>query len=138
MSEPAVARNTLAMLDEMGIALSVDDYGTGYSSLAYLKELPVSELKIDQAFVKDMATNPEDELIVRSTVDLGHNLGLKVTAEGIEDAESFLRLQRMGCDVGQGYHIAKPMRLKNLVGFLENWAIEIGKADVPLVQRRQG
>ena len=120
MSDPAIARETLMKLDEMGIALSVDDYGTGYSSLAYLKELPVSEIKIDQAFVKDMATDPEDELIVRSTVDLGHNLGLKVTAEGIEDEQSFQLLQRMGCDVGQGYHIAKPMPLSDLVDFLKN------------------
>ncbi|NKB59359.1 MAG: EAL domain-containing protein [Alphaproteobacteria bacterium] len=119
MSEPAIARTLLSTLDEMGIALSVDDYGTGYSSLAYLKDLPVSELKIDQAFVRDMATNPEDELIVRSTVDLGHNLGLRVTAEGIEDAESFALLQRMGCDVGQGYFIAKPMALDDLRNFLQ-------------------
>lgn len=119
MSEPEVARNSLAVLDKMGIALSIDDYGTGYSSLAYLKDLPVSELKIDQAFVRDMATNSEDELIVRSTVDLGHNLGLKVTAEGIEDEESYARLQRMGCDVGQGYFIAKPMPLHDLHQFLQ-------------------
>jgi diguanylate cyclase (GGDEF)-like protein len=118
MSEPAVARSSLVRLDEMGISLSVDDYGTGYSSLAYLKDLPVSELKIDQAFVRDMATNSEDELIVRSTIDLGHNLGLKVTAEGIEDAEAYAQLQRMGCDVGQGYFIAKPMKLSDLMNFM--------------------
>ena len=138
MSEPEVARDTLVKLDEMGIALSVDDYGTGYSSLAYLKELPVSELKIDQAFVRDMATNPEDELIVRSTVDLGHNLGLKVTAEGIEDAEAFQRLQRMGCDVGQGYHIAKPMQLEDLIRFLENRGPDNPEAHQNAAHQSQG
>ncbi len=127
MSEPAVARNSLAILDDMGIALSVDDYGTGYSSLAYLKDLPVSELKIDQAFVRDMATNAEDELIVRSTVDLGHNLGLKVTAEGIEYAESFTQLQKIGCDVGQGYFIARPMKFDALETFLQE---KDGKSDL--------
>lgn len=135
MSEPAVARDTLAKLDEMGISLSVDDYGTGYSSLAYLKELPVSELKIDQAFVKDMATDPEDELIVRSTVDLGHNLGLKVTAEGIEDAETYQRLKRMNCDVGQGYHIAKPMQLSDLKSFLVEQRRQ--RENVPITAARQ-
>lgn len=136
MSEPAVARDTLAKLDDMGISLSVDDYGTGYSSLAYLKELPVTELKIDQAFVTEMATNPEDELIVRSTVDLGHNLGLKVTAEGIEDAESFRRLQRMNCDVGQGYYIAKPMPLSDLMAFLDDRALQHEDAPVSVAHQR--
>ncbi len=138
MSEPAVARNSLAILDDMGIALSVDDYGTGYSSLAYLKDLPVSELKIDQAFVRDMATNSEDELIVRSTVDLGHNLGLKVTAEGIEDAVSFAQLQRMGCDVGQGYFIAKPMNLENLIQFLSESKVTKEKDMPGLTRQRRG
>ena len=138
MSEPAVARSCLAKLDEMGIALSVDDYGTGYSSLAYLKELPVSEIKIDQAFVRDMATNPEDELIVRSTIDLGHNLGLKVTAEGIEDAESYQRLQRMSCDVGQGYFIAKPMPLEDLIRLLEGSRSTPDTASPYRARQRQG
>lgn len=119
MAEPAVARASLTRLSEMGVALAVDDYGTGYSSLAYLKELPVNEIKIDQAFVRDMSRNPEDELIVRSTIDLGHNLGLKVAAEGIEEAQSFLRLQRMGCDVGQGFYISRPLKLNDLIRFLE-------------------
>lgn len=126
MSEPALARALLTELDDMGITLSVDDYGTGYSSLAYLKELPVSELKIDQAFVRHLASNPEDALIVRSTVDLGHNLGMKVTAEGVEDEESFEMLQDMGCDVGQGYYMARPIPLEDLQQFLlrSPWSVE--------------
>lgn len=138
MSEPAVARDSLARLNGMGIALAVDDYGTGYSSLAYLKELPVTEIKIDQAFVRDMANNPEDELIVRSTVDLGHNLGLKVTAEGIEDGEAYQRLQRMGCDVGQGYFMSKPLNLNDLVRFLEGRRSGRGAADTKQMQQHGG
>ncbi|MBT5667088.1 MAG: GGDEF domain-containing protein, partial [Rhodospirillaceae bacterium] len=119
MSDPVVARTLLTELSGMGMALSIDDYGTGYSSLAYLKDLPVAELKIDQAFVLNLATNNEDAMIVRSTIDLGHNLGLKVTAEGIEDENSFRRLQEMGCDVGQGYYMARPMPFDKLLQFLD-------------------
>jgi EAL domain-containing protein (putative c-di-GMP-specific phosphodiesterase class I) len=124
MSDPAAARTLLTELSEMGMALSIDDYGTGYSSLAYLKDLPVAELKIDQAFVLNLATNNEDAMIVRSTIDLGHNLGLKVTAEGIEDEISFRQLQEMGCDVGQGYYMARPMPFDELLQFLNEspWA----------------
>ncbi|MFT6583127.1 MAG: EAL domain-containing protein (putative c-di-GMP-specific phosphodiesterase class I) [Alphaproteobacteria bacterium] len=84
-----------------------------------MKDLPILEIKIDQTFVRELATNSEDALIVSSTVDLGHNLGLKVTAEGIEDEVAFQRLQKMGCDVGQGYFIARPMPLEDLEKFLK-------------------
>ncbi len=85
----------LTALHKMGHTLSIDDYGTGYSSMAYLKALPVQEIKIDKSFVLNLATNKEDEILVRSTIDLGHNLGLKVTAEGVEDEESLNILNNM-------------------------------------------
>jgi diguanylate cyclase (GGDEF)-like protein len=119
MAEPSVAKSLMKTLNDTGVSLSIDDYGTGYSSLAYLKDLPIAEIKIDQTFVRELATNSGDELIVSSTVDLGHNLGLKVTAEGIEDEVAFQRLQKMGCDVGQGYFIARPMPIEDLEKFLK-------------------
>jgi len=92
----------------MGIAISIDDFGTGYSSLSYLSRLPVSELKIDRSFVIGMAENNNDVIIIRSTVDLGRNLGLKVVAEGVESQYEWDQLAALGCDMIQGYHISKP------------------------------
>lgn len=109
MLQPERALKILTQLSEMGTGLSVDDFGTGYSSLAYLNKLPVSELKIDQSFVFGMVKNENDGIIVRSTIDLAHNLGLKVVAEGVEDQQTLKLLARLGCDRGQGYLFAKPM-----------------------------
>jgi len=106
------AKRALAILEElhgMGLSLSVDDFGTGYSSLAYLKKLPVSELKIDQSFVFHMAEDKNDATIVHSTIELGHNMGLVVVAEGIEDKPTWDMLSDMGCDLAQGYYISKPV-----------------------------
>jgi EAL domain-containing protein (putative c-di-GMP-specific phosphodiesterase class I) len=97
----------------------VDDFGTGYSSLAYLKKLPVSELKIDQSFVFHMTDDKDDATIVRSTIDLGHNMGLVVVAEGIENKETWDMLQAMGCDLAQGYYISKPMDADALLKWFE-------------------
>jgi EAL domain-containing protein (putative c-di-GMP-specific phosphodiesterase class I) len=108
MARPEQAVEILTQLDEMGIQLSVDDFGTGFSSLSYLKRLPVNELKIDKSFVTDMANDENDAVIVRSTIDLAHNLGLKVVAEGVEDQETWSLLQILRCDVAQGYFINKP------------------------------
>jgi len=108
MTDPARALGVLRSLDAMGIALSIDDFGTGYSSMSYLKDLPVRELKIDRSFVAGMATDDSDVVLVRSAVDLGHNLGLDVVAEGVEDASTQLALTAMGCDLVQGYHIRRP------------------------------
>jgi diguanylate cyclase (GGDEF)-like protein len=118
MDDPQRARGTLDRLAERGFKLSIDDFGTGYSSLAYLKQLPVQELKIDKGFVMGMVDDAGDEMIVRSTIDLAHNLGLSVVAEGVETAAVLDRLGVLGCDEAQGYHIAKPMPLP---AFLE-WA----------------
>jgi EAL domain-containing protein (putative c-di-GMP-specific phosphodiesterase class I) len=109
MADPARALEVLGRLHALGVGLAVDDFGTGYSSMAYLKELPVDELKIDRSFVSQMATNPSDAVIVRSTIDLGHNLGLRVVAEGVETQHAWQELSALGCDIAQGYYLGRPM-----------------------------
>ncbi len=121
MDDPERALQTLLRLREMGLRLSIDDFGTGYSSLAYLKRLPLDELKIDRSFVMSMQRDPADRKIVRSTVDLAHNLGLSVVAEGIEDAHAWARLRALGCDEGQGYFIARPMPEADFAAWVRNW-----------------
>jgi EAL domain-containing protein (putative c-di-GMP-specific phosphodiesterase class I) len=109
MADPAVALDVLEQLSAMGIELAIDDFGTGYSSLAYLQRLPVRELKIDRSFVAEMDLNQGDGVIVRSTIELGHNLGLRVIAEGIESRRTLEELTLLGCDGAQGYHLARPV-----------------------------
>jgi diguanylate cyclase len=110
MKDPTHALKILEELKRRGVALAIDDYGTGYSSLAHLKRLPVDELKIDKSFVMNLRhASPEDILIVRSTIELGHNMGLKVIAEGVEDAEGWRILQELGCDMAQGYYVSPPL-----------------------------
>ncbi|MEJ5209929.1 MAG: EAL domain-containing protein [Burkholderiales bacterium] len=124
MASPEDSLAILTELDRMGVKLAIDDFGTGYSSLAYLKRLPVDELKIDKSFVLDMERNESDAVIVRSTIDLAHNLGLTVTAEGVENARVWELLGRLGCDRSQGYHMARPMPLEALNQWLATspWA----------------
>ncbi len=110
MDDPAHGLATLARLDALGIKLSIDDFGTGFSSLAYLKRLPVDELKIDRSFVRGLAEEG-GATIVRSTIDLAHDLGLTVVAEGIEDEATMARLAALGCDQAQGYFISRPLAL---------------------------
>jgi diguanylate cyclase len=117
MREPEHALKVLNGLRDCGISLSVDDFGTGYSSLAHLKRLPVQELKIDQSFVRNLDETSEDAVIVRSTIEMSHNLGLKVVAEGVEYAHSLRLLERWHCDTAQGYLISRPL---NAVAF-EAW-----------------
>ena len=100
---------TLQRLREFGVRLSIDDFGTGYSSLAYLKKLAVNKLKIDQSFVRDLTSDPEDSAIVRAIVDMAHSLNLVTIAEGVENAEVLAVLRSFGCDEGQGYYFARPM-----------------------------
>jgi len=111
MSDSGRSTAVLDGLAQSGVSLSIDDFGTGYSSLSYLKRLPIDEIKIDRSFVMDMNTDGDDFMIVRATVDLGKNLGLRVVAEGVEDRETFDRLADFGCDEAQGYYIARPMPL---------------------------
>lgn len=108
MSDADRALSTLSRLNSMGIRLSVDDFGTGYSSLAYLKRFPVDEIKIDKSFVIDMLEDASDAVIVRSTIDLAHNMGMEVVAEGIETQEAWNKLAELGCNIGQGYHMCRP------------------------------
>lgn len=121
MDNPDAAIAQLHRLREAGFALSIDDYGTGLSSLTYLKDLPVTEIKIDKSFVLDMASNEQDRVMVRSTIDLARNLGLTVTAEGVEDQESFAALQLYGCDFAQGYFISKAISSEAFEAFAETW-----------------
>ncbi len=121
MDDPARALSTLEQLSAMGFKLSIDDFGTGYSSLAYLKRLPVDELKIDKSFVMAMERDQDDAKIVRSTIELAHNLGLSVVAEGLETLQAWQLLARLGCDEGQGYLIAKPMPQDDLLPWLQQW-----------------
>lgn len=109
MEDPAHAQRVLDQLFDLGVKLSIDDYGTGYSSLSYIMRLPVQELKIDRSFISRMASDEEISTIVRSTIDLGHNLGLKVVAEGVEDQSAWNILRSLGCDDAQGYYMSKPL-----------------------------
>ncbi|MFW2371969.1 MAG: EAL domain-containing protein [Gammaproteobacteria bacterium] len=115
--------DTLQHIRNLGITFSIDDFGTGYSSLSRLKRLPVSELKIDRSFVMDMDKNPDDEVIVHSTIELAHNLGLKVTAEGIESESTFSHLNQLNCDIAQGFYISKPLHYSDFEQLLKQTEI---------------
>ncbi len=119
MIDPDKALRVVQRIANMGFHLSIDDFGTGYSSLAYLSRLPVRELKIDRSFVSQLIDRREDATIVQSTIDLAHNLGLKVVAEGAESLALLTRLREMGCDHAQGYFIGRPMSAANLRHRLE-------------------
>ncbi|MGH9110152.1 MAG: putative bifunctional diguanylate cyclase/phosphodiesterase [Acidimicrobiales bacterium] len=118
MRDPAGALAILCELAGSGIRLSLDDFGTGYSSMTYLRRLPVAELKVDRSFVLDLVGQRADTVLVRSTVDLGHNLGLSVVAEGVEDAATLDALGALGCDIAQGYYFARPMPADELDAWL--------------------
>jgi predicted signal transduction protein with EAL and GGDEF domain len=120
MENPLRAMQTLDKFRAAGIGVAIDDYGSGYSSLAYLKNLPATELKIDKAFVLNIMTSERDALLVRSTIDLSHGLGMLATAEGVETAAALSLLSLMGCDAAQGYFIGRPMLLPELIGFLDD------------------
>ena len=123
MDDPQRALATLDALSAMGFKLSIDDFGTGYSSLAYLKRLPVDELKIDQSFVRNMQSDRDDAMIVRSTIDLAHNLGIMVVAEGVETAEAWNLLRDLKCDQAQGYHMGRPMPVGEFSAWSTSWGM---------------
>jgi diguanylate cyclase (GGDEF)-like protein len=116
MDDPGQTLEVLHRLRHLGVRVAIDDFGTGYSSMSYLRELPVDEVKIDRRFVADLQAG--DATIARSVIDLGHNLGLHVVAEGVESAEVLDRLRELGCDSAQGYHLGRPMPLSELEGYL--------------------
>jgi EAL domain-containing protein (putative c-di-GMP-specific phosphodiesterase class I) len=122
MSDPNHALEVLSRLDAMGARISIDDFGTGYSSLAYLKRLPVDEIKIDRSFVIDMKLDNNDAVIVRSTIDLAHNMSLRVVAEGVENPETLRLLTSLGCDVVQGFFVSRPLPYDELIRWLSSSA----------------
>jgi EAL domain-containing protein (putative c-di-GMP-specific phosphodiesterase class I) len=109
MLDPEHAKSVLRELSLLGVGIAIDDFGTGYSSLAYLANLPVSEVKIDRTFVSRMSAGSRDGIIVTSTIDLAHHLGLRAVAEGVEDPTLLARLKGLGCDMAQGYGISRPL-----------------------------
>jgi len=121
MSDPEKATAVLQILTRGGVRVAMDDFGTGFSSLAYLKHLNLNALKIDRSFIKDITNSPNDLTIVRSTLRMAHGLDLKVVAEGIEEREHYEMLRALGCDIGQGYWIAKPMPADKLLAWAEAW-----------------
>lgn len=121
MEDPAAALETLSRLKALDVELFIDDYGTGYSSLSYLQKLPVDALKIDQSFVRPLMRDGDSAAIVSSTIELGHNLGKKVVAEGVESLEIWNRLSALGCDVAQGYHISQPMPAEQFLAWEAHW-----------------
>jgi EAL domain-containing protein (putative c-di-GMP-specific phosphodiesterase class I) len=120
MADAVHVSEALTRLGQMGIRAYIDDFGTGYSSLGHLKKLPVAGIKIDKSFVSQMIFDDNDAVIVRSTIDLGHNLGIEVVAEGVESPEIWDRLSQLGCDAAQGYYMSRPKP----AGELERWFTE--------------
>jgi EAL domain-containing protein (putative c-di-GMP-specific phosphodiesterase class I) len=112
----------------VGVSISVDDFGTGYSSLSHLKRLPIDEIKVDRSFVTNMKNDSNDAMIVRATVDLGRNLGLRVVAEGVEDPQTWSQLVEIGCDLAQGYYLGRPMPEPAVTRWLAEGRAEIGIA----------
>jgi predicted signal transduction protein with EAL and GGDEF domain len=133
MGDPRRTTDALQRLHDLGITIAVDDFGTGHSSLSYLRRLPVGEIKIDKSFVLALASSESDAAIVRSIVELAHNLGLPVVAEGIEDAATERILRHIGCDLAQGYYFARPMPAEQLGRFLDDRAaLEANVVALPL------
>src|SRR4029077_19162514 len=120
LTEREQVRDSLKRLEELGVRSSLDDFGSGYSSLGYVRDLPVQALKIDRLFVKNVLTERADATICRSAIDLAHGLGLLSVAEGVEDAALWAALVAMGCDMGQGYFFGRPMPLVELTRWLED------------------
>jgi diguanylate cyclase len=127
IEDPTRALRMLDAIAALGVNLSIDDFGTGYSSISHLARMPVHEVKIDRSFVQSLEADPEFAPVVRSAIDMGHGLGLKVVAEGIETEEAAVRFRDFGCDIAQGYLYAKPMPLAALDAWLE------GKERVPVI-----
>ena len=121
MDDPSLAREVFTALGDLGISTSIDDFGTGYSSLTYLRDLPLQEIKVDKSFVSEMHRRSDEFTIVRSMIDLGHNLGLEVVAEGVEHQDDLQLLRRLGCDLAQGFHFSRPLPLDELLVWLSEY-----------------
>ena len=120
MQDVQRATEVLSSLSDQGVTIAIDDFGTGYSSLSYLKQLPIHTLKIDQSFIMDVAFDSQDVAIVRSIIDLGHNLGYRVVAEGVETGMAWDMLNALGCDTAQGFHISKPLSGNHFSNWLQD------------------
>ncbi len=116
-----LAHTILTSLRSIGVRISVDDFGTGYSSLAYLRDLPIDEIKLDNSFVIPMTHDARTAALVSSTIELAHSLGLRIVAEGVETAGTYTELTRMGCDQAQGYFMSKPVPAAELNRWLNHW-----------------
>jgi EAL domain-containing protein (putative c-di-GMP-specific phosphodiesterase class I) len=127
--DPKRAEQTLVALSRMGVWLSIDDFGTGYTSLASIKRLPVNEIKIDKSFIAGILTDEKDAMIVRSVIELGHNLGLTVVAEGVETKEAYDALASLDCDEAQGYFICRPQACESLTSWFSASPWKIVSAD---------
>ncbi len=136
MLDPERALTILTRLNGMGVQLSIDDFGTGYSSLIYLKKLPVTQLKIDRSFVMEMTRDENDTIIVRSTIDLGHNMGCHIVAEGVENKETLDQLNALGCDHVQGYYLSRPLPAEELTHWLTQSSWGLKPATGPYAARR--
>jgi EAL domain-containing protein (putative c-di-GMP-specific phosphodiesterase class I) len=128
MSDPERAVATINHLSDLGVRFSVDDFGTGYSSLTYLSRLPIDELKIDRSFVTPMLRDTSDLIIVRSTINLAHDLGVTIVAEGVEDAATLDRLVDLGCDRIQGYHVSRPLSRELFAEWISRASGSVGAA----------
>jgi EAL domain-containing protein (putative c-di-GMP-specific phosphodiesterase class I) len=118
MHDTAAVAKDLQNLRNLGVGISIDDFGTRYSSLNYIKQFPVDRVKIDQCFIRDLTTNPNDAAIIRAIMNLGHGLDLEIVAEGVETAEQLALLRAEGCDEVQGYYYARPMPAEDLIAFV--------------------
>ncbi|MDX1457211.1 MAG: EAL domain-containing protein, partial [Marinobacter sp.] len=122
MLDPINSLRALQSLDATGIPLSIDDFGSGYSSLSYIKQLPAREIKIDRSLVTELPSQSEDRVIVQTTINMCHSLGYQVVAEGVENQGTMALLQEMGCDMVQGFILSKPMPIDALLSWLDDWA----------------
>lgn len=120
LDETVIGAGVFERLRDVGVGISIDDFGTGYSSLVHVKQLPFTELKVDRTFIRDLLTDEHDAAIVRSTIDLGHELGRSIVAEGVEEKAVLKRLEEFGCNYAQGYYISLPLEKSALLDWLRS------------------
>jgi EAL domain-containing protein (putative c-di-GMP-specific phosphodiesterase class I) len=133
MLDPQRTMRTLTLIRDLGVRFAIDDFGTGYSSLTHLRKLPVAGIKIDKSFVKSMESDRDNAVIVRSIIDLGHNLGLRVTAEGVETQDAKDMLLRFGCDEAQGYYYSHPILAHEIFRFFQKLPPKVTTRAVTIV-----
>jgi EAL domain-containing protein (putative c-di-GMP-specific phosphodiesterase class I) len=130
LTDPERGRDIVCDVRNEGLQVSIDDYGVGFSSLAYLRDLPIDELKMDRSFISTMISDPRSRMIVESTVKMAHALDLRVVAEGVEDAETAAMLIALGADVLQGYHFGRPMPPDRFIAWVDQWRADLARLRV--------